>query len=398
MATRIYAPIEPDLLVWGRESVGYDITQAAKKLNVTEEKLRNWESGNDQPTVTQLRTITKVYKRPLAVFFLPKRPSKFAKPFSAIDLRDFRRLPESEKRKFSPALLLELKKAEERREIMLSLLAQQAIDPPSFDVHIGEDTPEAMAIRLRSLLGVTIERQFNWDNVNTAFREWVNAFETMGILVFQTGFYQGEGVKLSEMRGIAISLSVLPIVILNGSDAPSGRIFTLFHELGHLILNVSGISDMTDRESEFTEEERVEIVCNEFAGECLVPRQALLQDSIVKKHNHDWDWSDEEIQALASRFKVSREVIVRRLASTNLTTPDYYRAKRQQYKDEAETFAGKKKKPGAPARDRLLAKWHGTKYITTVLDAYRNDVINLNDVHDYLGAKTPQIEKLLRAM
>ncbi|MBL8164048.1 MAG: ImmA/IrrE family metallo-endopeptidase, partial [Anaerolineae bacterium] len=397
MSSRVFAPIEADLLVWARQSIGYDMTHAAKKIGISEDKLRSWESGDAQPTVTQLRKISNVYKRPLAVFFLPKRPSKFDKPFSALDLRDFRRLPDTEKQKLSPALLLELKKAEERREVVLSLMEEQAIDTPTFELSASQDdTPETLAERVRIRLNVSLEEQFSWDNPNTAFRHWSRIIEAVGVLVFQTGFYQGEGVKLQEMRGIAISMPTLPIILLNGADAASGRIFTLFHELGHLLKRVSGISDVIEIMSAFTPDEQIEVFCNQFAAEFLVPTKALLEEPTVRQHRPGWEWSDDEIEKLASRFKVSREVVVRRLTTIQVVSADFYRAKRQQYKEEAEGRAGKKKKPGAPARDRMLAKWHGGKYVTTVLDAYRNDVITLNDVHDYLGAKTPQVDKLLR--
>lgn len=394
MSKVVYAPIEPDLLIWARESINYDITEASKKLDVSVERLQKWENGTEQITVPQLRRIANTYKRPLAVFFLPKRPSEFDNPFSAIRLTDFRRLPDSEKQKFSPLLMLELRKAQERRDIMISLFEEQDMDIPllGLSATINDNIVE-LANKLRQLLGVSIETQFAWKNSYIAYRKWAEAVEKVGVLVFQTGIYSRQ-IPIDEMRGVAISLPEFPIILLNGGDNPNPRIFTLFHELGHLLLRVSGVSDLPDYLSQANPENGIEIFCNSLAGEFLVPTNDLLKDQIVVSHGNDTYWKDEEISKLSTKFSVSQEVIVRRLLVTQKTSLEFYQMKRKEYQKEYQ-----KPKDGRKdiiiQRHVMLIKWHGDRFISTVLDAYRSDSIGINDVYDYIGAKTPQIDKLL---
>ena len=84
---RVKANITPNVMAWARESCGYSLDDAASKIGRSVEEVSAWESGELQPTIPQARIASKVYKRPLAVFFLPEPPAVFS------TLRDFRRLP-----------------------------------------------------------------------------------------------------------------------------------------------------------------------------------------------------------------------------------------------------------------------------------------------------------------
>jgi transcriptional regulator with XRE-family HTH domain len=114
----VKANIKPALLTWARESLGFSLADAAKRLDVTEDRLRSWEFGEDRPTINQLRKMTEVYKRPLAVFFLPEPPKGFQV------MKDFRRMPGTIAGLYSPQLLLEIRRAQERRQLALDLLAE----------------------------------------------------------------------------------------------------------------------------------------------------------------------------------------------------------------------------------------------------------------------------------
>ena len=96
------ALINPQILVWARESAGFYIEEAAKKIPVETDKLRSCETGIDRLTISQLRKLCNVYKRPLAFFYLPNPPQQETIP------KDFRRLPEDEEKNLSPNLRLEI--------------------------------------------------------------------------------------------------------------------------------------------------------------------------------------------------------------------------------------------------------------------------------------------------
>ena len=136
-----------------------DLEQAAHKAAVKEEKLQAWEEGTEQPTIKQLRTLGEVYRRPLAVFFLPETP----RDFQVQSLKDFRRLAQGAAGGFSPALRFEIRRGLFRREVALELFQNIGTTPPPFQLlaDLNED-PEVVGARLRGALGITLDRQRQW--------------------------------------------------------------------------------------------------------------------------------------------------------------------------------------------------------------------------------------------
>ena len=161
MTKRIKATINPAVLTWARETAGFDITAAAAKIDVDEEKLAAWETGDDQPSIPQLRKLAEAYKRPLAVLYLPEPPTN---SFQA--MHDFRRLPDLGMRSFSPELTLEIRLAQQRRELALELFEDGDETPAPFKVETTIATnPETAAAALRDALGVDYDLQSHWRDV-----------------------------------------------------------------------------------------------------------------------------------------------------------------------------------------------------------------------------------------
>jgi Zn-dependent peptidase ImmA (M78 family) len=392
MGKQIEAIINPELLVWARKSLNYDLVYIAKRMNKSVDKILEWETGQSRPTFNQLLQLADIYKRPVVVFYLPKPPNELDKPFDALDLRDFRKLPDVESKRFSSALLLELREAEYRREQLLDLsqLLGQELSEFTWGVNKNE-MPDILAQRIRADLKITSEDQRKWRNANQALRAWMTALEQQNILIFQTGFFQNNPVELTEMRGIAISFSRLPIIILNVKDAVNGRIFTLMHELCHLLLQVSGVSNSYEYYTAHSKEEEREIFCNRFAAEMLVPANSLLSSDIVQSHDIRRDWDDFELNKLANRYRVSKEVILRRLVDVQSTTREFYQFKRAEYIKEYES---REKTGGFSSPHEKFVRVHGVTYVSTILDAYYSGVINTNDASEYLGVKPKYLTKV----
>ncbi len=204
MSVRVPALVKAPLIRWARTSAGMDLKQAAHKATVKEEKLQAWEEGTEQPTIKQLRTLGEIYRRPLAVFFLPEPP----RDFQVQNLKDFRRLAQGAAGGFSPALRFEIRRGLFRREVALELFQNIGSTPQPFQLlaDLNED-PEVVGARLRGALGITLDRQGRWQAQGyDAFNEVRDAVETQGALVFQAA------VPLEEMRGLAIHLEPLPLV------------------------------------------------------------------------------------------------------------------------------------------------------------------------------------------
>jgi transcriptional regulator with XRE-family HTH domain len=169
MPPRLKAPVEPALLIWARNSAALSLDDAARKIGVAVERVQEWESGTDSPTIPQLKRAATVYKRPLAVLFLSAPPNELG--FDAI--RDFRRLDPALGQAFSPQLAFEVRAAIERRTIALDVCEALGQPPAEFRWRAAvTDDPEAVAAAVRAHLGLRLEEQYRWRDASKAFKIW----------------------------------------------------------------------------------------------------------------------------------------------------------------------------------------------------------------------------------
>lgn len=385
MAASLAVPINPELLVWARETTGYSLEAAAAKLTIKPEKLSGIEVGQAAPSLAQLKKMADVYKRPLAVFFLAQAPER--QP----EVHDFRLQLGVMLRPYAPRLNNEIRQARLRRDDALEL-AQTLEEPAPAFTHraTSDEAPEAVAARVRALLGITLEQQHRFRLTEVALKAWKTAVEAQSVLVFETSRITSE-----EMRGVSLPADVLPIIILNGGEAHAGRLFTLLHEFTHLLLRQGGVCDLAPVDNE-TPDARIEAFCNAVAGNVLVPVDALLAE-LPHQRSHAWDMG--ELEALASRFSVSREVVLRRLLVLGRTTTAHYEAMRVRFQEESRRLSEerknrKKESAGGPPPSVMAVRNLGRPYIRLVLSAYSHERIDLSTVSDYLGVKLKHLRRI----
>ena len=375
------AHINPDLLVWARETMNLSQDEAAQKIGVSEERLRMWEEGTAEPTIKQLRKASQVYKRPLAAFYLPKRPTDFHIP------HDFRTVPDQ--RPLSPEFCAEFRKAVFRRRVAINC-AGADVETSSRDI-IGSASRDTsvrkVAEKTRALLAVPLDVQVSWSTAHEALNGWIAAAEYLGVLVFHF-----TGVAVDEVRGFVTCERPFPIIALNGGDSPAARVFTLVHEVVHLSIGEGGISDLKAVRLAVTQEQQVERFCNDVAGHCLVPRRPLSH----WLQGNSGVAVDDLLPHLAQRFSVSRAVILQRLWKERVVTDDYFWATISHLSDpppERETKRG-------PPVSRMALRAGGPLYTSVVLDAYDREAITSADLSEYLGARlkhVPDIREMLRS-
>jgi Zn-dependent peptidase ImmA (M78 family) len=389
----VRAKVKPELLEWGRTSAGLSVEEAAARAGVDPERLASWEgAGEERPTMNQLRTLARAYRRPISVFYLSKAPG------DKEIMHDFRRLPGEVALIYSPALRLEIRAAYQRREVALSLLEELEQQPPRFTarVAIGDD-PETAAMVARRTLGIRYEDQARWREDRKAYNAWRGAVEAAGVLVFQV-----VGVPTAEMRGFSIAEDVLPVVAVNQKDKLNGRTFSLLHEFTHLLLHESGLCDFDEDALRPPNENRVEIFCNHVAGAALVPRDALLRERVVASRGEGRHrWSNDELESLARQYSVSREVVLRRLLIMNRTTPEYYGAKRAEFIAQYKRAEEEKKPPEKFARNlpQEAVSNYGKTFAGLVVETYQQDRIALSEAAQYLNVRAkhlPTVEEKLR--
>jgi Zn-dependent peptidase ImmA (M78 family) len=378
---RIEATPTPSVLAWARDSAGMSLGVAAHKIGVSLDQLSAWEAGITRPSIPQLRKIAAAYRRPLASFYLPEPPKRFEV------MHDFRRMAKSGAApQRTPKLAYEIRRAYDRREWALELGAGLEQTLPIFDPRATvTDDVEEVASRLRNALEITLEAQATWRSDSEAFRGWRTVIERAGVLTLQT-----TTLELDEARGFSISRKPLPAVVVNIKDAPRGRIFTLLHELTHVMLNEGGICDLHDAD--------IEAFCNRVAGAALFPKEAVLQSATVLHHRKgEVTWSDAELRDLSRQFGGSREAALVRLLTLKLTTQSFYDhmhdwflhqyERQQKEKQEAEGFA--------PPHVIALSS-AGPLFTNLVLENLNRDKITASDVSDYLQIRLKHLKDLQR--
>jgi Zn-dependent peptidase ImmA (M78 family) len=205
-----------------------------------------------------------------------------------------------------------------RRDVMLELYKEQEITLPIFNVYadIKDNYNIIISQMSREFLVVANNIQHKFNDSNTSFNYYRELLSSIGILVFQTGT-----LPLNEMRGLSIFNEIFPIIVVNRKDEYNARIFSLFHELAHLITRTPGICGNFDmvEQSPFD----VEIRCNNIAAEILLPLSELLaDDNYIFLQKKEWD--DNYVNKIARNFCVSRAVVIGRLLTAGRINRNFY--------------------------------------------------------------------------
>jgi Zn-dependent peptidase ImmA (M78 family)/DNA-binding transcriptional regulator YiaG len=387
----ISIPVKPAVLIWARESMGRTVKEAAAILGESEEQVLQWETGLKQPLLHQVKALARFYKRPLAAFFLPSPPEELSHP------HDFRTLPDENERPLSPKTRLAMRQARRLQSIASELKED---DEGDFHACIGHaklsDDPEALACNVRESLGISLAEQLSWEKDTGAMDRWKKSVEGLGILVFQMS------MPLEETRAFSFTDGGLPVIVINTKDALKARIFSLFHELGHILLNEGGICDPNKLggEESTKKDKSIEAFCNFFAGAILIPKEGLLCHRLVVGKTSSYKWPERTLGTISNDFKVSKEVILRRLLIARLASREFYSIKHNEWmkkEKKPDSSIGKGIKRDIP---KECLQRNGTPLTSLVLDSYRNDKITTSDVADYLGIRVkhiPRIERLLEA-
>lgn len=371
-------PINPILFKWARETAGLSIDDVARKMKKDRGVILAWENGESAPTYSQLEKLAyEVFKRPLAVFFFPQPPKE------PTPKQSFRTLPDFEIDRFSPRMRLLVRQAN-AMQINLSEL-NDGKNPSQKNILkdlriLPSSSPFEMAKTVRKYLGVSIKEQMKWLNVDDALNHWREIIEDCGIFVFKEAF------KEDSCSGFCLYHDEFPITYLNNSKPKTRQIFSLFHELAHLLLGTGGIDAKNDDfiSSLTGINRKIEILCNAFAGEFLVPASDFEKEISVHEIN------DRGIRDLSELFKVSREVILRRLLENRLIDREYYAEKSHEWSDE------NRAKAKCSGGDFYATKrvYLGQKFLELTFGKYYQKRITIDELAEFLGVKVNSIPKM----
>jgi len=367
--------ITPSLLTWARERSGLSVPEVAESMGKSVEVVEAWEAGEAWPTYNQLEALAeRLYHRPVALFFLPEPPPE---PEAQ---QEFRTLPDFDVRRL---------KADTRYVVRVALSLQDSLRELTGGVNPatrlllkevqevkGKDIA-ALAVWLREFLGVPLSRQTGWRYAEDAMSAWRGAIERAGVFVFKQPFRQ------SEVSGFCLNDDEFPIIMVNNSTAHTRQIFTLFHELAHLIY---GMNSITTADGSFVNRmsgpaQALEIVCNRLAAEFLVPANAFPWDRL------DLDRLEQSVCEIASTFNVSREVILRRVL-------DAGRIDAATYQELAAVWAQDAGREGEGGNYYYnQATYLGDSFLRLAFSRYRAGLISSPELAEHLGIKAKNLSR-----
>jgi Zn-dependent peptidase ImmA (M78 family)/DNA-binding XRE family transcriptional regulator len=371
-------PINGSVLRWAREEVGLTEAALAEAVKVEASDLVAWESGDALPSKGAFSKIVGVLKRPSAVFFLPEPPVSAGVPTS------LRNAPGLGSHKLNQSEVRQIRWARRLQEVVSWALRDA--DKPKVDFHHYslDEGPLEVATAERQSTQVTAAEQLEWDNASEAFRVWRGVLEARGVLVLQLSMGKG------NLRGFSAWDDHAPLVAVNTSYHPTARIFTLFHELGHLVTRTDAACLRfilpTDRDS------KLERWCERFSAAFLIPPESLRVVAGWYGASEAVKVTDADVaRKIANRFKVSTRATSLRLQELGLAPSSLYGA--VEHLSSLDWNSGGGGGGGQPAPERRLGQL-GSRVTEVLLDAAADGRLNRRDLSDYLNLTTGQVADL----
>ena len=372
-----------EVLTWARESMNLTLEEVARRMNKTEDEIKSWESGKSNPTYVQLEKLAyKIYHRPVALFFFPNVPDE-----DRVE-QLFRTLPDTEIQKIPPKIHLLLRKAK-IMQMNLTELSEYVEAPDRkilYDLNIDLTIlPVEMANRVRNYLGIDITEQTTWLSTGVTFKHWKIALEKCGVFVFKESFSSKES-KNNPYSGFCLYDSNYPIIYINTDNPNTRQIFTLFHELAHLLMHTGGVDSENDNyiEQLSGNDKKVEILCDQFATEFLIPTKDFNRISF------NCEISEGNIQKWAIRYHTSRETILRKLLDQSRVTKYYYEKKSVEWSNQIEKYQSISGGSYFSFKYACLGK----RYVELVFRNYNRGNISVEKVAEYLDIKVKHVSKM----
>ena len=290
--------VNPELLRWARERSG----RSAERLAGMFPKLEAWERGEAQPTLKQLEQFAKATFTPVGYLFLQQPPAE------GVPIPDFRTIASTPTGRPSPDLLDTIYLCQQRQEWYRDFARTMGEAPLGLvgSARVTDDVVTAAAT-MRGVLGFNLDERRRLPTWTEALRWFIDQADGLSILVMVSGVVGSNNRRRldpEEFRGFALAEPLAPLVFVNGADTKAAQMFTLAHELAHVWLGETAVSDAQASEAP---QHDVERWCNQIAAELLVPLASL-------RETYDRTAAlDAEVDRLARRFNVSTLVILRRI-------------------------------------------------------------------------------------
>ncbi len=284
--------VNHEVLAWARESLALTRAYASEKTGISDHRLLQLENGERRPTVEELKILSKAYKRTIATLLLSRPPKEKPLP------KDRRTVDSKHLGHFHFKTIMAFRKARALASSYLELKQELSIEIPrvTFSASLNDD-PRAIAKQIRQEFKLAEVQKTVKDDHNLALEAFIEKVESLGIAVFQLSLADED-----NLRGFSILDEVFPIIgMKRGGEQATAKNFTLFHELGHVLLRDEGACDLGESSGA-----QVEKWCNAFAAGVLIPTDELLRMPIVisQKKNNEKEWRQSDLVRIGGYFHV----------------------------------------------------------------------------------------------
>lgn len=360
---RTEVSITPEVLRWALDESGYSDDQIAEAVGVGTDDLEMWTTGQAKPGLTQFKKLAAKLHRQRAVFLLPEAPKT-----PSVQVQ-FRSISGESPRPLSPKERQYLRRAHRQQE-MLGWLSEELGDLPWLPSFAVSDSAESAGNDVRSLLEVETDDQLRWPSAAQAFDHWRAAVERLGVNVFLYALGK------DSCNGFSLWHPLAPLIAVSSAWREEARIFTLFHELGHLITRSD--SACIERRVNARPKDPVERWCELFAASVLLPRAAVerfLGSGAMRTRITNLGIAS----GLATRARVSLRAATIRLIELGLADWDLY--------DQIPPLVDKKpERDGGTGRNRLAIREDefGARGTRLFVEGVRKEVISRSQAVSYL--------------
>lgn len=371
--------LNPQILRWARERAGYTVEEAAGRMKKSPNDIEAWEDGSKAPTFRQLEKLgVDLYKRPVALYFFPFPPKE------EVLKTQFRTLPDSELERFDPdtryalreaiGYQISLKELTDGTNPATRRIAQDITTTPAESVN-------RLATRVREYLGVTLSAQFEWRSTDEAFKSWRRVIENVGVFVLKRSF------KQKHISGFCLYDENYPVIVINNGTSRARQIFTLFHELAHILFKINSITTLDNSYINFQtgRSREIEVLCNAFASEFLLPESSLSADEIL-----DGDFFSN-ISSVASRYSVSMEVVLRRLLDKGIVDSETYDNKAREWNRD---FQLTRSRSSGGNYYATKATYLGETFLRIAFSRYYQGALDIQQLAGHLRVKAKNVARL----
>ena len=364
--------VSPTMLRWAVSRAGWDHATTVGRVP----QFDDWVERRVLPTLKQLEEFARKTYTPFGHLFLVEPPDE------RVPIPDMRTLGDVRIERPSANLLDAIYLCQNRQEWYRSYLADN--DAAALDI-VGsaamDEDPFEVADRLRQLLRLDEEPSLEHSNLQRSRRILIDRIEDLGVLVMVSGVVGSNtrrALDHQEFRGFALVDAMAPLIFVNGADILGAQIFTMVHELSHVLLGKSALSDSS---SVMYAEKREERWCNGVTAEVLVPAYSL-------KRLYQGDASPEELERLAHYYSVSTLMVLNRLYDAGLLEWDDFQEK---YKHERERIMAvlKDKSSQSTGGDyyNVAPMRLGRQFARAILSSTLEGSTSYREAYELLGVK-----------